>query len=149
MHAIGVREASERTGLSAHTLRYYERAGLIGPVRREASGKRTYSEKDLLWLAFLRRLRATGMSVAQMRQFATLRAAGDATTGDRRRLLEVHAEFIRGQIDTLAENLEIVERKIEHFRQEERDATTVAGRITLRRPRRQATVKNVSVRSQP
>lgn len=149
MHAIGVREASERTGLSAHTLRYYERAGLIGPVRREASGKRTYSETDLLWLAFLRRLRATRMSVAQMRQFATLRAAGDATTGDRRLLLEEHAEFIRGQIASLAENLEILERKIGHFRQEERAATSVAGQITSRRPRHQATVKNVSVRSQP
>jgi DNA-binding transcriptional MerR regulator len=116
MRGITIREAAQRTGASAHTLRYYERAGLIGRVDRAADGKRSYSETDVIWLTFLRRLRATGMSVAQMDRFARLRAGGDAKAHDRRLLLEEHAKGVRGQIASLSENLEILERKIAHFR---------------------------------
>jgi DNA-binding transcriptional MerR regulator len=115
MSGITIGEAAQRTGLSVDTLRYYERAGLIEPVRREPNGRR-YEEIDLLWLAFLRRLRATGMPIAQMRQFARLRDAGDATAGERRELLEAHARIVRDRLADLSENLEIVERKIAHFR---------------------------------
>ena len=115
MSGITIGEAAQRTGLSVDTLRYYERAGLIEPVRREPNGRR-YEEIDLLWLAFLRRLRATGMPIAQMRRFARLRDAGDATAGERRELLEAHARMVRERLADLSENLEIVERKIAHFR---------------------------------
>ena len=116
MRRTTIREAAQQTGASAHTLRYYERVGLIGRVDRAADGKRRYSETDVIWLAFLRRLRATGMSVAQMRQFARLRAGGDAMAHDRRLLLEEHANVVRVQIASLSENLEILERKVAHFR---------------------------------
>ncbi len=116
MRRMTIREAAQQTGASAHTLRYYERAGLIAPVDRAADGKRRYSETDVIWLTFLRRLRASGMSVAQMRQFAQLRTGGDAKAHDRRLLLEEHANVVRGQIASLSENLEILERKIAHFR---------------------------------
>ena len=66
MSGTKIGEAAQITGLSVDTLRYYERAGLIDPVRRERNGRR-YEETDLLWLAFLRRLRATGMPIAQVR----------------------------------------------------------------------------------
>ena len=115
MSGTKIREAAQRTGLSVDTLRYYERAGLIDPVRRERNGRR-YEEIDLLWLAFLRRLRATGMPIAQVRQFARLRYAGDATASERRELLEEHARMVRERLADLSENLEIVERKITHFR---------------------------------
>ena len=115
MSGITIGEAALRTGLSVDTLRYYERAGLIDPVMRARNGRR-YEEIDLLWLAFLRRLRATGMPIAQMRRFARLRYAGDTTAGERRELLEEHARIVRGRIAVLSENLEIVERKITHYR---------------------------------
>jgi DNA-binding transcriptional MerR regulator len=133
MRGITIGEAAQRTGLSVDTLRYYERAGLIDPVRRAPNGRR-YDEIDLLWLAFLRRLRATGMPIAQMRRFARLRYAGDATTGERRELLEEHASIVRDRIAELSESLEIVERKITHFRHLE-EASRSKPTMTPREPR--------------
>jgi DNA-binding transcriptional MerR regulator len=133
MSGITISEASQRTGLSVDTLRYYERAGLIDPVRRARNGRR-YDEVDLLWLAFLRRLRATGMPIAQMRRFARLRYAGDATAGERRELLEEHARLVRDRLAELSENLEIVERKITHFRAVE-EASRSEPTTTPRKPR--------------
>ena len=133
MSGITISEASQRTGLSVDTLRYYERAGLIDPVRRSRNGRR-YDEVDLLWLAFLRRLRATGMPIAQMRRFARLRYAGDATAGERRELLEEHARLVRDRLAELSENLEIVERKIAHFRAVE-EASRSEPTTTTRKPR--------------
>ena len=133
MSGITIGEAALRTGLSVDTPRYYERAGLIDSVRRTRNGRR-YEEIDLLWLAFLRRLRATGMPIAQVRRFARLRFAGDATAGERRELLEEHARIVRDRLAELAENLEIVERKITHFRGLE-EASRSKPTITPREPR--------------
>jgi DNA-binding transcriptional MerR regulator len=133
MSGTTIGEAAQRTGLSVDTLRYYERAGLIDPVRRARNGRR-YDEIDLLWLAFLRRLRATGMPIAQMRRFARLRYAGDATAGERRELLEEHARIVRDRLAELSENLEIVERKITHFRGLE-EASRTRATTTPRKPR--------------
>jgi len=133
MRGITIGEAAQRTGLSVDTLRYYERAGLIDPVRRAPNGRR-YDEIDLLWLAFLRRLRATGMPIAQMRRFARLRYAGDATAVERRELLEEHASIVRDRIAELSESLEIVERKITHFRHLE-EASRSKPTMTPREPR--------------
>ncbi len=133
MSGITISEASQRTGLSVDTLRYYERAGLIDPVRRARNGRR-YEELDLLWLVFLRRLRVTGMPIAQMRRFARLRHAGDATAGERRELLEEHARLVRDRLAELSVNLEIVERKITHFRSLE-EASQPKPTKTPREPR--------------
>ena len=133
MSGITIREAAQRTGLSVDTLRYYERAGLIDPVRRAPNGRR-YEEVDLLWLAFLRRLRATGMPIAQVRRFARLRYAGDATAGERRELLEEHARIVRDRLAELSEDLAIVERKIAHFRGLE-EASRSKPTMTPRKPR--------------
>ena len=133
MSGIPISQAARRTGLSVDTLRYYERAGLIAPVSRARNGRR-YEEVDLLWLAFLRRLRATGMPIAQMQQFARLRSAGDATAGERRELLEEHARIVRDRLAEVSENLEIVEREITHFRGLERGSQSKSA-IAPREPR--------------
>ncbi|WP_432383583.1 MerR family transcriptional regulator [Duganella sp. P38] len=87
-----LRRLSERTGLTAHTLRYYERIGLIAPVGRGSGGQRRYAPSDLEWIGFLLRLRTTHMPVSLMQAFAKLRAAGDATAPARREMLEAHIE---------------------------------------------------------
>ena len=139
MSGITIGEAAQRTGLSVDTLRYYERAGLIDRVRRAPNGRR-YEEIDLLWLAFLRRLRATGMPIAQMRRFARLRDAGDATAGERRELLEAHARIVRDRLAELSEDLDIVERKITHYRRlEEASRSTPTTPPREPRPRRAST----------
>lgn len=86
--AFTIQEVVARTGLSVHALRYYERAGLLPPVDRAASGHRRYTADDLNWITFLLRLRATGMSIRQMRAYADLRRQGSATASARLALLE-------------------------------------------------------------
>ena len=83
---LTVAQMSAATGLSAHTLRYYERAELIRSVARTAGNQRRYSAADVTWLAFLLRLRETGMPIAQMREYAALRAQGVMTSQRRRGL---------------------------------------------------------------
>ena len=72
---LPIAEVAARTGLTAHTLRYYERIGLLGPVARGAANARLYDRSDLAWLVFLQRLKATGMPIRHMKRFADLRRA--------------------------------------------------------------------------
>jgi DNA-binding transcriptional MerR regulator len=114
---VSVQEAAERTGLSAHTLRYYERAGLLLRVGRQGSGAhRRYSEDDLRFLAFLKRLRATGMPIREMRRYAALVRAGDATLEERRHMLEERRDETRRQLRELQQSLDAIEWKIENYR---------------------------------
>ena len=110
-----IAEAAERSGLSAHTLRYYERIGLIHPVERDPGGHRRYGHDDLEWLAFLTRLRRTGMPIRQMVEYAELVRAGSQTVARRREMLERHRASIRSQMTELEETLAVLERKIEMY----------------------------------
>jgi DNA-binding transcriptional MerR regulator len=110
---VTIQEAARRTGLGEHTLRYYERLGLIAPVRRGAtSGHRRYTAADLDWIAFLGRLRTLGMPVAQMQEYAALRAAGPHTARARRALLESHRRAVSARVDELCRCLAVIEGKI-------------------------------------
>lgn len=114
---VSIAEASQRTGLSRHTLRYYERAGLIEPVERNTSGRRHYEAADLDWFAFLVRLRQTGMPIAQMQRFAQLRADGTATLEQRRQLLDEHRRHVEEAIAVQQEHLAALADKITHYEQ--------------------------------
>jgi len=92
---------SAATGVTAHTLRYYERAELIRPVARNSGNQRRYSASDVEWVKFLLRLRETGMPIAQMREYAALRELGAVTTEPRLDLLEAHQLRLREQIARL------------------------------------------------
>lgn len=116
---ITIQQVTERTGLSAHTLRYYERAGLLDPVGRAESGHRRYMAADLAWLDLLTRLRATGMSIRQMREFAVLRRRGPETIRERRLLLEAHGRAVRDRIRALEQNLARIDDKIDRLRHSE------------------------------
>ena len=104
--AVGltVAEVAKTIGITGHTLRYYERAGLIEPITRTTGGQRRYQPADIDWIRFLIRLRETGMPIAQMRHFAALRAQGEATIGDRLTLLAEHRRGVRRQIARLREH---------------------------------------------
>jgi len=114
---LTIREIAARTGLSAHTLRYYERIGLLDPVDRAPSGHRRYVEADLAWVEFLTRLRATGMTIRRMQHFAELRRRGEATTTERRVLLEEHKGEVEENIRALRTDLRIVTDKIATYRE--------------------------------
>ena len=112
---LPIAEVARRTGLSAHALRYYEKAGLVGSVGRSAGGQRRYASADLDWLSFLLRLRETGMSIADMQTFAELRRHGPDTVQARLELLRRHAQAVQGHVRELQANLEHLDAKIGNY----------------------------------
>jgi DNA-binding transcriptional MerR regulator len=121
MSDFTIQEAAARCGLSAHTLRYYERIGLLDPVARGTGNQRRYDEADLAWLAFLQRLRATGMPIRTMRRFAELRRGGESTVSARRVILEEHREEVLERIADLQRDLQALTEKIARYQEMEHD----------------------------
>jgi DNA-binding transcriptional MerR regulator len=115
--ALSVAEAAEASGLSPHTLRYYERAGLLEPVSRNGSGHRRYNAADLERINFLTKLRGTGMPVRDVRRYGALMRAGEATNGQRLALLEAHRETVVAKLEATAKNLELIDWKINFYRE--------------------------------
>ncbi|WP_292900401.1 MerR family transcriptional regulator [Microbacterium sp.] len=113
---LTVAQMSVATGVTAHTLRYYERAGLVRPVARSSGNQRRYSAADMEWVRFLLRLRETGMPIARMRDYAALREQGPATTEPRLRLLEAHQAGLREQIARLRAHETALVEKISTYR---------------------------------
>ena len=114
--AYTVSEVSAQTGLSAHTLRWYEQVGLLDPVHRDAAGRRRYSEDDLGRLGFLLKLRSTGMPVRDMIRFVELsRLENDAGVAEKLQILVDHRERVLTQINALQEDLKIIEFKIDIY----------------------------------
>jgi DNA-binding transcriptional MerR regulator len=116
---ITIAQAAERSGLSAHTLRYYERIGLIHPVGRGHNGHRRYGRDDMEWVGLLTKLRTTDMPIRQMVEYAELVREGPHTAARRRAMLEAHREAIRRQMTQLEETAEVLDRKIEMYTQME------------------------------
>lgn len=105
-------DLARRSGLSAHTLRYYERIGLLPYADRDGSGQRDYDISILSWIEFLGRLRTTGMPLREMRRYAALRMGGDTTAQERRELLEAHRERVRSHVADLQACLLVLDTKI-------------------------------------
>jgi DNA-binding transcriptional MerR regulator len=117
--ALTIQQAAVACGLTAHTLRYYERIGLIRPVPRRGNGHRRYRADDMGWIAFLLRLRATGMSVEEMQRYARLRDVGEeaASVAERKRMLEAHADRVEAKVLALNETLAYLHHKISLYDQ--------------------------------
>jgi DNA-binding transcriptional MerR regulator len=113
---LSIDEVAKRTGLTAHTLRYYERIGLIAPIGRAAGGQRRYAASDMAWIEFLLRLRTTRMPIGKMQTFAKLRGAGDSTVKDRRQMLEGHLTQVLAEIEAMQQAANALQSKIEHYR---------------------------------
>ena len=114
---LNIAEAARRTGVSVHTLRYYERAGLvINTVDRTASGRRRYHQLDLDWITICTRLRATGMPIKTIRRYAQLVSAGRGNEQERLTLLEAHRAEVTAKLAELQENLTLIDHKIDVYR---------------------------------
>ena len=111
-----IRSMAERCGMTAHTLRYYERVGLIQPGGRARNGHRRYSDADEAWLHFLHCMRATSMPIREMQRYAELREQGDATSLQRRKILEDHQAAIASQIIELQRAHELLTHKISNYK---------------------------------
>ena len=115
---LAISEVAEATGLSPHTLRYYERAGLmLAPVDRSTSTHRRYSDADVGWVTFLTKLRATGMPIATVREYVDLVRTGDDTTAARRELLLRHRITVLAQLDEITHSLAAIDTKIAIYKE--------------------------------
>lgn len=114
-----IKAMSERTDVSIPTLRYYEQIGLLDPVERAANGHRRFGEADVLRVEFLKRLRATGMSISEMQCDVDLYRAGDETLTERRQILEQHRAVVQVQMAALAETVAFLDAKIDRYQREE------------------------------
>ncbi|PKH06900.1 MerR family transcriptional regulator [Moritella sp. Urea-trap-13] len=112
---MNISQFSADTGLSAHTLRYYEKIGLLAPVYRNQSGHRDYAKKDLEWIAFIIRLKETAMPLKQILHYAHLREEGSETASERQALLVLHSEMLEARITTELEHLEALKKKIKYY----------------------------------
>jgi DNA-binding transcriptional MerR regulator len=114
---LSIAEAARRTGVSVHTLRYYERAGLVvTAVDRTAGGRRRYHQLDLDWIVICTRLRATGMPIRTIRRYAELVSAGPGNEQERLVLLEAHRAEVTARLARTREHLKLIDHKIAVYR---------------------------------
>ncbi|WP_326819564.1 MerR family transcriptional regulator [Streptosporangium sp. NBC_01639] len=110
---LSIGQVAERTGLSVHTLRFYEREGILAnPVSRGPGGRRCYSEDDVEWLRLCILLRASGMPLPAIRQYTDLVRRGSGTEEERLALLRRHQEHVNAQIDRLTQCLDLIAFKV-------------------------------------
>lgn len=112
---LRIGELAKRTGRSVHTIRWYETQGLIPGVMRDTGGRRVYSERHVSWLELIDRLRLTGMSVTQMREYATLVRQGKASLKEQRAHLRSHRLRVEKSIADWTAALKLLNHKIDFY----------------------------------
>ena len=112
-----ISEFSQKSGVSIHTLRYYEKEGILQSIRRTGSGQRYYQESDLEWIIWIKRLKSTGMSLSDIKRFAEFRLQGNTSLLDRKEMLSEHACHLKEDINRLQNELKIVEHKVSAYQQ--------------------------------
>ncbi|MBQ7479874.1 MAG: MerR family transcriptional regulator [Selenomonadaceae bacterium] len=111
-----IQQVSQMTGIPATTLRYYDKEGLLPFLERKPSGYRAFSDIDLAMLQIIECLKATGMSISEMKQFAKWAQEGDATLQKRYDLFLVRKAAVEQQIRELQKSLKVIEHKCEYYR---------------------------------
>ncbi len=125
--AFSIGEVAERTGMSVHALRYYERNGLLAvDVPRTSSGHRRYSADDVEWIEVCRQLRRSGMPLATLREYTELVRAGAGNERQRLDLLRRHQRGVQAEIDALQISLNLINYKVDFYEQRVADGTASA-----------------------
>ena len=115
MAAYNIHQAAEKFGISTHTLRYYDNAGLFPDMQRDKNGARIFTDEQMEWLGIVMCLRSTGMSIADIRNYLALCAQGDSTLEERYQIIlaqKKRAEEERAEID---KKLEVLSRKVAFY----------------------------------
>lgn len=115
-----ISEFAKMTGISQHTLRYYEKEGLIEPQRDEHN-YRLFGAEDLDWAIFINKLKNTGISLKEIKRYTELRKIGDGTISERKKLLLDHRIKILKEYEKVQGHLKLLEEKIELYEQMERE----------------------------
>ena len=110
-----IQQVCEKTGLTAHTLRYYEKEGLLTGVARSTGGFRQYSDEDMEWLGLVCCLKNTGMPLQEIARFVQLAHQGDGTLEERVELLKDHREKLIARMEEMQRYLEKITWKVNFF----------------------------------
>jgi DNA-binding transcriptional MerR regulator len=113
--SLFIGEIASQTGRSTHAIRWYEAQGLMPGVIRDGGGRRVYSFYHVGWLDLMERLRSTGMSIAQLREYTELVKQGTASLDQRRALLAAHQARVRETIARWTEALALIDAKVEFY----------------------------------
>jgi DNA-binding transcriptional MerR regulator len=127
METFTIQQVADATQLSVHTLRYYERVGLIHPIDRAENTHRRYSQDDIGWIDFLMKLRATGMTIQQMQQYSELQRLGDLSLPQRVEMLKQLRCQVEAHMAELNEHMSLLNFKIGVYSQiiEEQHAAAI------------------------
>ncbi|TDD93861.1 MerR family transcriptional regulator [Actinomadura rubrisoli] len=110
---LTIGDVSALTGLSAHTLRFYEQEGLFAaPVRRNGAGRRVFTEREVGWLKVCVKLRSSGMSLPDIRRYAQLVRQGPGNEAERFEILRLHETKVRRQMAELQDALDVIQGKV-------------------------------------
>lgn len=115
---MNIKNAANITGFSAHSLRYYEKIGLLNNIDRKANGQRDYSQKDIDWLVFIAKLKKANMPLRQIKEYAKMRAQGIKTHQQRKLLLIAHKKELDKRIEELMECQQSLTDKIAWYEQQ-------------------------------
>jgi DNA-binding transcriptional MerR regulator len=118
---MNIRDFSELTGMSPHTIRYYEKIGIFRKINRNNGGHRFFTSNDVAWAGFIKRLKDTGMSLKRILEYANLREEGEHTAGDRMEILEKHADVLEKKISVYKQNLKKLREKIIYYEELEKN----------------------------
>ena len=113
---LTIGETAEKLHLSIHTLHYYEKEGLLLPVKRAENGQRLYTLGDIQWIYMIRCLRDTGMPIQNIKQYLSLFKQGSKTVSERKEFLEQYKEHIDQQIRVFQTTRLLLEKKIEYYK---------------------------------
>jgi MerR family transcriptional regulator, aldehyde-responsive regulator len=113
--SYSIKEVSERFQISSHTLRYYEKEGLLPPIHRDVNGIRTYNDTDLEWLHLVCCMRATGMSISYIKNYIDLCQLGTDTIPERRQIILNQKEIIETELKKYKNLLKLINKKLEHY----------------------------------
>lgn len=110
-----INDVAQKFGLTAHTLRYYDKEGLLPFVERTKSGNRIFTDADLNWVALICCLKDTGMPIKEMKTYSEWAMLGASTSEERKQMLTEHRLEVTRQIEKLQRNLKLIDEKIEFY----------------------------------
>lgn len=129
MEKFTMTETMEKVGLSAPTLRYYEKEQLIPMIARNSSGNRIYTETDIEWISFIKILRATDMPIHLIKEYVAMFKKGVETMQQRKELIESHTHIVEREIEEKLESLKILQRKVKYYETLDRRQQRLSERV--------------------
>ena len=109
-------ELAKKLGITKDSLRYYEKEGLLPPIKRDSSGHRVYSDSDMEWIFLIRCLRDTDMQIYKIKKYVSLLLnSGGESLHERRNLLLEHYSFIKKKVQTYQKLSQLIEKKLDFY----------------------------------